>query len=294
MNEAPCLFDQSLLRTRLRRAVNKGAADFLLHRVVDDLEIRLQALARSFDTVADIGTPGPHAAEKLRASQRFTHIFRQAPLIETVGRGDWMSLVGETDLVSFAPQSLDAALSILALHTVDDLPGFLAQIKRALKADGLFMACLLGGQTLHELRESFAKAEIECEGGLSPRVSPFAELRDLGQLMQRAGFALPVIDTEVITVRYATPLALLNDLRNMGATNTLIERRKTPLRRKTLFRALELYAEHYSDHDGRIRATFECLWVSGWTPHESQQKPLHPGSAKARLADALKPSEAKL
>jgi len=145
-----------------------------------------------------------------------------------------MSLVGETDLVSFAPQSLDAALSILALHTVDDLPGFLAQIKRALKADGLFMACLLGGQTLHELRESFAKAEIECEGGLSPRVSPFAELRDLGQLMQRAGFALPVIDTEVITVRYATPLALLNDLRNMGATNTLIERRKTPLRRKTI------------------------------------------------------------
>ncbi|MEY4091464.1 MAG: hypothetical protein RLZZ496_646 [Pseudomonadota bacterium] len=294
MNEAPCLFDQSLLRTRLRRAVNKGAADFLLHRVADDLEIRLQALARSFDTVADIGTPGPHAAERLRASQRFTHIFRQAPIIETVGQGDWVSLVGETDLVSFAPQSLDAALSLLALHTVDDLPGFLAQIKRALKADGLFMACLLGGQTLHELRDSFAKAEIECEGGLSPRVSPFAELRDLGQLLQRAGFALPVIDTETITVRYATPLALLNDLRNMGATNALIERRKSPLRRKTLFRALELYAENYSDSDGRIRATFECLWVSGWTPHSSQQKPLQPGSAKARLADALKTSEGTL
>ena len=294
MNEAPCLFDQSLLRKRLRRAVNKGAADFLLHRVADDLEIRLQALARSFDTVADIGTPGPHAAEKLRASQRFTHIFRQAPIIETVGQGDWVSLVGATDLVSFAPQSLDAALSLLALHTVDDLPGFLAQIKRALKADGLFMACLLGGQTLHELRDSFAKAEIECEGGLSPRVSPFAELRDLGQLLQRAGFALPVIDTETITVRYATPLALLNDLRNMGATNALIERRKSPLRRKTLFRALELYAENYSDSDGRIRATFECLWVSGWTPHSSQQKPLQPGSAKAHLADALKTSEGTL
>lgn len=294
MNEAPCLFDQSLLRMRLRRAVAVGAADFLLHRVADDFELRLQALARSFNTVADIGTPGPHAIEKLRASGRFAHIFRQGPIIETLGAERGLSLVGETGLVSFAPQSLDAAISLLALHFVDDLPGFLAQIKRALKADGLFMACLLGGQTLHELRDAFARAEIECEGGLSPRVSPFADLRDLGQLMQRAGFALPVIDTETITVRYATPLALFVDLRAMGATNSLVERRKTPLRRQTLLRALELYAENYSDGDGRIRATFECLWVSGWTPHGSQQKPLQPGSAKARLADALKTSESTL
>jgi SAM-dependent methyltransferase len=294
MPETPCLFDQLLLRTRLKRALKKGAADFLLERVADDFELRLQALARSFDTVADIGTFGPHAALKLVASQRFKQIIRQAPLAEVLGTGTWQNIIGETSLVPFAPQSLDAVVSLLAFQWVDDLPGLLIQIKRALKADGLLIACLLGGQTLHELRESFARAEIECEGGLSPRVSPFADLRDIGALMQRAGFALPVVDTETITVRYQTPLALFADLRAMGGTNALIERRKTPLRRKTLLRALEIYAENYSDADGRIRATFECLWVSGWTPHESQQKPLQPGSAKARLADALNTKEGTL
>jgi SAM-dependent methyltransferase len=262
--------------------------------VADDFELRLQALARSFDTVADIGTFGPHAALKLVASQRFKQIIRQAPLAEVLGTGAWQNIIGETSLVPFAPQSLDAVISLLAFQWIDDLPGLLIQIKRALKADGLLIACLLGGQTLHELRESFARAEIECEGGLSPRVSPFADLRDIGALMQRAGFALPVVDTETITVRYQTPLALFADLRAMGGTNALIERRKTPLRRKTLLRALEIYAENYSDADGRIRATFECLWVSGWTPHESQQKPLQPGSAKARLADALNTKEGTL
>ncbi len=289
--QTPCLFDQSLLRTRLKRALKKGAADFLLERVADDFELRLQALARSFDTVADIGTLGSHAALKLLASRRFKQIIRQAPLTEMLGTGAWQKILGDTSLVPFAPQSLDAVVSLLALQWVDDLPGLLIQIKRALKADGLFMACLLGGQTLHELRDSFARAEIECEGGLSPRVSPFVDLRDIGALMQRAGFALPVVDTETITVRYQTPLALFADLRAMGGTNVLIERRKMPLRRKTLLRALEIYAENYSDADGRIRATFECLWVSGWTPHESQQKPLEPGSAKTRLADALNTKE---
>ena len=289
--QTPCLFDQSLLRTRLKRALKKGAADFLLERVADDFELRLQALARSFDTVADIGTLGSHAALKLLASRRFKQIIRQAPLTEMLGTGAWQKILGDTSLVPFAPQSLDAVVSLLAFQWVDDLPGLLIQIKRALKADGLFMACLLGGQTLHELRDSFARAEIECEGGLSPRVSPFVDLRDIGALMQRAGFALPVVDTETITVRYQTPLALFADLRAMGGTNVLIERRKMPLRRKTLLRALEIYAENYSDADGRIRATFECLWVSGWTPHESQQKPLEPGSAKTRLADALNTKE---
>ena len=294
MPETPCLFDQLLLRTRLKRALKKGAVDFLLERVADDFELRLEALARSFDIVADIGTLGPHAALKLLASQRFKNIIRQAPLAEVLGTGAWQNITGETSLVPFAPQSLDAVVSLLAFQWVDDLPGLLIQIKRALKADGLFIACLLGGQTLHELRDSFARAEIECEGGLSPRVSPFADLRDIGALMQRAGFALPVVDTETITVRYQTPLALFADLRAMGGTNVLIERRKTPLRRKTLLRALEIYAENYSDADGRIRVTFECLWVSGWTPHESQQKPLQPGSAKARLADALNTKEGTL
>ncbi|MBM3636255.1 MAG: methyltransferase domain-containing protein [Alphaproteobacteria bacterium] len=291
MTDAPCLFDQLLLHTRLKRALKIGATYFLLERVADDFELRLEALARSFETVADIGTLGPHAALKLFASQRFKNIIRQAPLAEVLGTGAWQNIIGETSLVPFAPQSLDAVVSLLAFQWVDDLPGLLIQIKRALKADGLFIACLLGGQTLHELRDSFARAEIECEGGLSPRVSPFADLRDIGALMQRAGFALPVVDTETITVRYQTPLALFSDLRAMGGTNVLIERRKTPLRRKTLLRALGIYAENYSDADGRIRATFECLWVSGWRPHESQQKPLQPGSAKTRLADALNTKE---
>jgi hypothetical protein len=165
------------------------------------------------------------------------------------------------------------------------------QVRRALKPDGLFLAALAGGDTLTELRQSFAAAESEIEGGISPRVAPFADLRDLGGLLQRAGFALPVIDSERITVRYDTVFALMHDLRRMGATNALTERRRTPLRRKTLLRMAEIYAERFADADRRLRATFEIIWLSGWAPHESQQQPLKPGSAKARLADALGASE---
>lgn len=294
MTSAPCLFDQVLLRQRLRRALKTGPADFLLERVAADLGERLEALLRRFDRVADLGTPGPHAAQQLAVSGRAQDIFRVAPLEEAIGQGPWTGLVGDPGLIPFAPESLDAVVSLLALQTVDDLPGTLAQIRRALKPDGLFLACLLGGQTLFELRDVFARAESEIEGGISPRVAPFADLRDLGGLLQRAGFALPVADCETLTVRYGTPLALLNDLRAMGATNILRERRKTPLKRATLMRALELYQELYADPDGRVRASFECLWISGWTPHPSQQKPLQPGTAKARLADALQVQEQKL
>jgi hypothetical protein len=150
---------------------------------------------------------------------------------------------------------------------------------------------MIGGESLAELRTAFAEAEAEIEGGVSPRVAPFADLRDLGALLQRAGFALPVTDVDRVTVRYASPMALMHDLRRMGAGNALTERRRTPLRRATLRRMLEVYAERYADADGRIRATFEVVWLSGWAPHESQQKPLAPGSAKTRLADALKTRE---
>ena len=287
MASAPCLFDQSLLRQHLKRALRQGVADFLLAHVADDFDIRLKALARSFALVADIGTPGVAAKMRLEQSGRATSVIRHIPVIELATDQDDHVLVGDTGLVPFARESLDAAFSLLALHWVDDLPGFLAQIRKALKPDGLFMACLLGGQTLQELRDAFMQAESEYEGGISPRVSPFADLRDLGALMQRAGFALPVIDTDVVTVRYSSPFSLLKDLRAMGATNCLVERRKTPLRRQTLFHALDLYAQRFSDPDGRVRATFECLWISGWTPHSSQQKPLQPGSATMRLADVL-------
>jgi hypothetical protein len=149
------------------------------------------------------------------------------------------------------------------------------------------MACLLGGATLTELRQSFAAAESELEGGLSPRVAPFADVRDVGGLLQRAGLALPVADTDTVTVRYATPFGLMADLRAMGLTSNLVDRRRTPLRRATLLRMAAIYAERFADPDGRIRATFDLVWLSGWAPHESQQKPLRPGSAKSRLADAL-------
>ena len=187
-----------------------------------------------------------------------------------------------------APQSLDLALSALAFQFVNDLPGLLVQIRRALRPDGLLLAAMVGGDTLTELRQSFATAEAECEGGVSPHVAPFADLRDIGGLLQRAGFALPVIDVDRVVVRYANAFGLMQDLRRMGATNVLIERRRTPSRRATLLRMAEIYAERFADPDGRIRATFDIIWLSGWAPHASQQQPLKPGSAKASLAEAVK------
>jgi SAM-dependent methyltransferase len=200
---------------------------------------------------------------------------------------------GEAELVvdgegkPLTEESFDLVVSALSLQFVNDLPGTLAQIRRALKPDGLLLAAMLGGETLTELRQAFAQAESEIEGGVSPRVAPFADLRDIGALLQRAGLALPVVDSDRVTVRYASIFDLMQDLRRMGATNALVERRRVPLRRATLIRLGEIYAERFSDADGRIRATFETIWLSGWAPHESQQKPLKPGSAQQRLADAL-------
>jgi hypothetical protein len=175
----------------------------------------------------------------------------------------------------------------LSLQFVNDLPGTLIQIRRALKPDGLFMAALLGGETLIELRQAFAEAEAEVEGGVSPRVAPFVDVRELGALLQRAGFAMPVTDVDRIIVRYESVFGLMHDLRRMGATNVLIERRRRPLRRATLLRMAEIYMNRFADVDRRVRATFDVVWLSGWAPHESQQQPLRPGSAQVRLADAL-------
>ena len=187
----------------------------------------------------------------------------------------------------FRDASLDLVVSALALQFVNDLPGALVQIRRALKPDGLFLAALLGGETLTELRQAFAAAESDVEGGISPRVAPFADLRELGALLQRAGFALPVTDTDRLVVRYDTVFDLMHDLRRMGATNALLDRRRTPLKRATLMRMAEIYAQRFADADGRVRATFEIVWLSGWAPHPRQQQPLKPGSASTRLADAL-------
>ena len=196
-------------------------------------------------------------------------------------------MVADEECLPFEPASLDLVVSNLSLQFVDDLPGTLVQIRRALAPDGLFLAALLGGSTLHELRDVLAAAEIETTGGLSPRVAPFLDARDLGGLLQRAGFTLPVTDTDRVTARYATLFDLVADLRAMGATNPLVERTRRPTSRALFLRAAALYAERHADADGRLRATFEIVSASGWAPHPDQPKPLKPGSAQMRLADAL-------
>lgn len=285
---APQVFDRPVIRRRLQRAVVGGYESFLLDRVVADLEERLAPVLREFPLALDIGTPTPAAATWLKASGRAESVVRLAPLAEPG------SILGDEEALPVAPDRFDLAVSLLSLQAVNDLPGALVQIRRALKADGLFIGALLGGQTLAELRQAFTEAEAELEGGVSPRIAPFADVRDVGGLLQRAGFALPVTDLEAVTVRYRDLFGLFRDLRGMGLTNPLVARRRTPLRRATLMRAAEIYAERFADPDGRLRATFEILWLLGWAPHESQQKPLRPGSAKMRLADALKVPEQKL
>lgn len=279
------VFDRSLERVRLARARREGFADFLVARAAEDLEDRLAAVLRTFPDVVDLGTPAPHAARALARRPGTERVLRLAPLPETG------AVVADAEALPLAAGSVHAIVSVLALQGVNDLPGTLIQARRALAPDGLLTVAMLGGATLHELRQSFAAAEAEIEGGVSPRVAPFADVRDLGGLLQRAGFALPVVDADPLVVRYADAFALMRDLRAMGMTNVLRERRRTPLRRATLLRAAEIYAERYADPDGRVRATFELVWLSGWAPHESQQKPLRPGSARMRLADALGTTE---
>ncbi len=281
------LFDRSLLEARRRRARRIGPATFLMDRAAEDFADRLAPVLRRFDRAADLGTPTGAVRAALAGNGAIgTMIAVEACSGDDAGEGG-LRVVADVEALPFADGALDLVVSAFALQTVNDLPGVLIQIRRALKPDGLFLAALLGGDTLAELRESFAVAETELEGGVSPRVAPFPDLRDMGALLQRAGFALPVADVDRVVVRYPSPLALMADLRRMGATNPLAERRRVPLRRATLGRMMEVYADRFRDPDGRIRASFDIIWLSGWAPHESQQKPLRPGSARARLADAL-------
>jgi SAM-dependent methyltransferase len=272
MSAPSVIFDKALLEARRQRALKQGAETFLLDHVAAEIGERLSAVLRNFERAVDIGTPGDAVRRALVASGKVT-------AVEAVPFRD--------EIVSAPAGTLDLAVSALALQFVNDLPGALVQIRRVLKPDGLFLAALIGGDTLSELRQSFAAAESEIEGGISPRVAPFADIRDIGALLQRAGFALPVVDSDRVTARYDTVFALMHDLRRMGATNALTERRRRPLKRATLLKMAEIYRERFADADGRLRATFEVIWLSGWAPHESQQQPLKPGTARTRLADAL-------
>ncbi len=286
MSASPTIFDRTLLGARKRRARALGAETFLIDRVAAELGERLSVVLRQFERAVDLGSPTDAVRRALEASGKVANVIAVEPAAARLDSSS-LRVAADEEALPFADGSLDLVVSALSLQFVNDLPGTLIQIRRALKPDGLLLAALIGGDSLIELREAFAEAESEVEGGVSPRVAPFADVRELGALLQRAGLAMPVVDSDRLTVRYDSAFALMRDLRRMGATNMLAERRRTPLRRATLQRMAEIYARRFADSDGRLRATFEIVWLSGWAPHESQQKPLKPGSAAQRLADAL-------
>lgn len=292
---SPDPFNRTLFAARRKRALadRVPGSDFLLKLAAEDLEDRLAAISRTFDVAVDLGGHGGHVMQALEASAKVSHAFR-GDLFHADPDLPPPHFIFDDAMLPLKTESLNLAVSVLSLQFVNDLPGTLLQIRRALKPDGLFLGTLIGGDSLFELREALMQAELELTEGASPRVLPFADVRDLGGLLQRAGFALPVTDLDRITVRYDNLFGLMRDLRAMGATTILKERSRTPASRALFFRAAEIYAERFADPDGRIRATFTLISLSGWAPHESQQKPARPGSAKTRLADALNAEETNL
>ncbi len=251
------IFDRDALHQRKRRsAKNFTNHDFLHHWAENQIKDRLQDIKREFKDTLDL------------------------PLLSD-------------EYLDCEPSNLDLITSTLNMHSINDLPGLLTQTCRALKPDGLFLAAMFGGETLHELRDSLTQTELKLKGGLSPRVFPFADKQQMGALLQRAGFALPVVDSETLTVTYDNMFALMHELRGMGESNIIRERSRLNPGKAFFIDAAQHYAQHHADPDGRIRASFEIIFLIGWSPHDSQQKPLKPGSAKTRLADALKTKEIK-
>jgi SAM-dependent methyltransferase len=292
MNAELELFDRSLLRKRRDRFAGEIAAhDFLLGHVAAEIADRLGAILRDFPLALDLGaydgTLGRAIAKLPRVGA--TIYAESAPKLAALCPRP--AFVCDEDLLPLKEGSLSLVVSGLALHRVNDLPGALIQIRRALRPDGLFMGAALGGRSLAELRHALLEAEAEETGGASPRVAPFADVRDYGALLQRAGFALPVSDAEMLRVSYPSPRDLMQEIRALGGGNVLASRKRGPLSRRTLNRAEAIYRERHGTEDGRIVATFEFVYLSGWAPHASQQKPLPPGSAKRRLADALGTNE---
>jgi len=282
------VFDRRLVRRRRdRRAVGFGEFAFLKEDVADRLLDRLEDINRSFPVALDLGC---HTGTLGRTLQQRPdiHLLVSADLsARMVEQAPGQQVVADEEMLPFADDSLDLVVSALSLHWVNDLPGALIQINRALRPDGLFLGAMLGGNTLTELRQAMMEAEMAVAGGVSPRVSPFADVRDAGSLLQRAGFALPVTDSDRLTVDYGDALALMRDLRGMGESNAVVERRRIPMSKRLLMATIEAYHDLFARPDGRIPATFEIITLTGWAPHESQQKPLRPGSAKMRLAEAL-------
>jgi SAM-dependent methyltransferase len=283
------LFDQQLAARRRERAhaQNAEGAAFLLDIAANELADRLAVVERHFETAVELHGGTGATARLCLATGKIGRITRVETSSAFASAGEAVAEARLED-VPLAPRSVNLVLSPLALHLTNDTPGTLIRVHQALKPDGLLLAAIPGAGTLAELRDVLLAAEAELTGGASPRVIPFADVRDIGGLLQRAGFALPVVDTETYTVRYDSLFSLMRDLRAMGMANPLVGRSRIPVSKRFFLRAAELYAERYSDPDGRVRATFSIIYASGWAPHESQQKPLKPGSAKVRLADALK------
>ena len=286
------MFDQNLHRLRLARAEARfePGNDFLLSRCVDDMIERLSAVNMTFKQAVLLFGRSEAAAQLLAKSPQIEQLQR----VEETAHLGTADHLAAPDLLNLPDQSCDLIIAPLTLHWSNDLPGTLIQIKRSLKPNGLFLGNLPGPDTLQELRHCLLQAESELSGGAAIRVDPFTDIRDAGGLLQRAGFAIPVVDRESVTVRYDTVFDLVRDLRAFGATSHVESGEKPNLTRAVIARTAQLYAEQFSDPDGRIRATFDIISLSGWAPHESQQKPLQPGSAKARLADALNVDEIKL
>jgi SAM-dependent methyltransferase len=285
------IIDADLLIARKRRAARQAVAgaDFLMQRAAEDLAERLATVGRRFSRAAALFCVTSAAREVVLASGKVDEAIRIEA--DPTFLGDEAGIVTAPGHVPLDPASIDLAVSLLSLQDENDIPGMLIQIRRALKPDGLLLGAMAGAGTLSELRESLLAAEAELTGGASPRVLPFADVREAGALLQRAGFALPVTDVETVTVRYATMFDLMADLRAMGATNPLTGRSRRPATRAFFARAAAIYAERFSDPDGRIRATFSFIWMSGWTPDASQQRPLKPGSAEVSLTKILGPKD---
>lgn len=282
------IFDRAAVRRHRDRALAGFAAhDFLFREVAERLADRLSDVTHRFPVALDLGCRTGAFAEVLQSRGGIRTLIRADVCPAMAARAGQPALAADDEHLPFAAESLDLVVSVLGLHWTNDLPGALLQIREALKPDGLFLAALFGGDTLRELRQALMQAEIEIEGGASPRLSPFVDIRDAGALLQRAGFALPVVDSDLITVSYPDALALMRDLRGMAETNALVARRKNFSRRTTLLRAAAIYAERFGADDGRIPASFQVITLTGWKPHARQQQPLKPGSAAARLAEAL-------
>jgi NADH dehydrogenase [ubiquinone] 1 alpha subcomplex assembly factor 5 len=283
------VFDRRLVRLRrdrLARGFGAGAG-FLVEEVVGRLLDRLADIRRDFARALVLGAPAGLVEAALAARPGVEQVVAADDSAAMLGGGG-ARVVADAEALPFAADRFDLILSPMVLHWVNDLPGTLVQLRRCLAPDGLLLAAMPGGETLAELRQALTWAELECEGGASPRVSPFADVRDAGALLQRAGFALPVVDVDRITVSYAHPLRLLRELGRMGEANALLQRRPEPLRRATLARTCQLYAERFGGPGGRVPATFDILFMAAWKPHPRQQQPAPRGSARVRLADALR------